>query len=86
MMQIFGKDILLKRFGCNQEDTPGQAIVPHVNLFVKVTTGCNARCLFCSNANTKVPKSAFSIPKLADILEELQSKGIKVNRLNITGG
>ena len=86
MGQIFGKDILLKRFGCNQEDTPRQTIVPHVNLFVKVTTGCNAKCLFCSNANTVAPKSAFSIPKLTEILEELQSKGIKVNRLNITGG
>lgn len=86
MMQIFDKDILLKRFGCNQEDTPGQAIVPHVNLFVKVTTGCNANCLFCSNANAVAPKSVFSILKLEDILDELQSKGIKVNRMNITGG
>lgn len=85
-MQIFGKDILLKRFSCNQEETPGQRIKPHVNLFVKVTTGCNAKCLFCSNADAIAIKRAFNIQKLENIIEELHNNGIKVNRLNITGG
>ncbi|MBP8167642.1 MAG: radical SAM protein [Bacteroides sp.] len=86
MMEIFGKEILLKSIGCNLVDEPGKPIPPNVNLFVKVTKGCNAHCLFCSNANCPHPSSAFDIDKLVRILTELQSKGIKVNHLNITGG
>ena len=51
-MEIFGKEIAVKSHGCNVMDEPGQRIVPSVNLFVKVTKGCNAHCKFCSNANS----------------------------------
>lgn len=85
-MKIFGKDIQIKRFGCNLIDEPGKHVVPSVNLFVKVTKGCNAHCLFCSNAGTVPPSTPFDIPKLIVIIRELQSKDIIVNRVNITGG
>lgn len=86
MIRIFGKEILLKEVGCNLMDLPGQPIAPSVNLFVKVTKGCNAHCLFCSNAGCPAPKGDFNINKLVDIIHELRAAGIKVNRLNITGG
>ena len=86
MIEIFGKEIAIKSHGCNVMDEPGQKIIPSVNLFVKVTKGCNARCLFCCNAESKEEPSTFDIPKLMAIIHELRDKGICVNRINITGG
>lgn len=85
-MIIFEKEIAIKSHGCNVMDEPGQRIVPSVNLFVKVTKGCNAHCQFCSNANSTNASSAFNIPKLINVIKELKGKGICVNRINITGG
>lgn len=85
-MIIFEKEIAIKSHGCNVMDEPGQRIVPSVNLFVKVTKGCNAHCQFCSNANSTDASSAFNILKLITVIKELKGKGICVNRINITGG
>lgn len=48
--EIFGRAVYLKSVGCNTVGLPGHPIAPSVNLFVKVTKGCNAHCPFCSNA------------------------------------
>ena len=85
-MKVFCKDIFIKKIGCNCLDTPGQPIAPAVNLYVKVTKGCNASCPFCSNANTPSASSAFNIPKLVSIIYELKANNIRINRINITGG
>ena len=85
-MKIFGKEIAIKSHGCNIMDEPGQKIIPSVNLFVKVTKGCNAHCLFCCNAGSKETSSTFDIPKLMTVIHELRDKHICVNRINITGG
>ena len=85
-MKIFNSNILLKRTSCNLADSPGHPIVPSVNLFVKVTKGCNAHCPFCSNAGCKSVASPFDIEKLICIIHELKNKGVIVNRVNITGG
>lgn len=83
---LFGKEIVIKRIGCNQSDTEGHKIAPAVNLFVKVTKGCNAKCLFCSNADTEESRETFNLMKLFVIIQEIQKQGIVVNRINITGG
>ncbi|KIP56728.1 hypothetical protein ST42_05695 [Prevotella pectinovora] len=85
-MEIFGKEIAVKSHGCNVMDEPGQRIAPSVNLFVKVTKGCNAHCKFCSNANSTDASSVFNIPKLITVIKELKGNGICINRINITGG
>ena len=85
-MEIFGKEIAVKSHGCNVMDEPGQRIIPSVNLFVKVTKGCNAHCRFCSNANSTDASSVFNIPKLITVIKELKGNGICINRINITGG
>ena len=85
-MKIFGKEIAIKSHGCNVMDEPGQRIIPSVNLFVKVTKGCNAHCLFCCNADSTDISAAFNTPKLMAVIEELKEKSICVNRMNITGG
>lgn len=82
---IFGKTIKLKSVDCNHGDTPGQPIPASVNLFVKITNGCNAHCLFCSNAGSK-PISHFNSDKIIDIIKEIKANHIIVNRINITGG
>lgn len=67
-------------------DLPGNQIAPSVNLFIKVTKGCNANCPFCSNAGCPTPNSSFDVEKLIRIIFELKSKDIIINRVNITGG
>ena len=86
LMKAFGKEIQIKRVGCNCLDEPGRPIEPSVNLFVKVTKGCNAHCLFCSNMGATTPSTPFNVPKLLTIVRELMGSGIMVNRVNITGG
>ena len=85
-MNIFGKEIQIKKLGCNVMGESGKPIPPSVNLFVKVTKGCNASCLFCSNANSPNSKGKFNVDKLFEIIYEIQQKDIFVNRVNITGG
>lgn len=83
---LFGREIAIKRNGCNQSDIDGVKIVPAINLFVKVTNGCNAKCLFCSNANNAPSSEKFNLMKLFEIVSEIQKQDIVVNRINITGG
>lgn len=82
---IFGKFIELKSTGCNHGNIPGGPIPASVNLFVKITNGCNAHCLFCSNAG-HVPITHFNTGKLIEVIKEIVSNHIIVNRINITGG
>ena len=78
--------IAIKEYDCFLGELKPKRIVPSVNLFVKVTKGCNAHCLFCSNAGAVAPSTDFDINKLIEIIQELQAKDIIVNRVNITGG
>ena len=85
-MRIFNSNILVRRTNCNMAGLSGRPIAPSVNLFVKVTKGCNAHCPFCSNFGCHTPTSPFDIEKLIRIIYELKSQNIIVNRVNITGG
>ena len=86
LFPLFGKAIQIKDKGCAIGSAKPKDIVPSVNLFVKVTDACNARCKFCSNARTPGTCRPFDIMKLLHIVHELQENGILVNRMNITGG
>lgn len=83
---IFRKEIAIKKFDCNQSGIPGREIIPSVNLFVKVTQSCNAKCPFCSNAYSKKTSTPFNLNKLFEIVREIRSQEIAINRINITGG
>ena len=85
LIDFKGKKIAVKEFDCCFGSLAAHRINPHVNLFVKVTKGCNAHCLFCSNANAMPPASAFNVDKLMDIISDLQERGVRVGRVNITG-
>ena len=86
LVDFYGKQIAVKEFDCSLGTLNPERISTFVNLFVKVTNGCNARCLFCSNADAKPTYKTFDIDKLEDIVLKLKEQSIKVNRLNITGG
>lgn len=85
-VDLFDKTIYVKDLGCRYGSLSATRIPPSVNLFVKVTNGCNARCAFCSNMGYNPSNSEFDHNKLWCIIDELKSKGIFVNRVNITGG
>ena len=85
-MEIFDKTISIKKNSCNVLSIPGKPISASVNLFVKVTNSCNAHCSFCSNALSSRGGQHFNTTKLFDIIHEIKSKEIFINRINITGG
>lgn len=86
MYALFGRDIQIKKTGCNMGNQPGFPIPPAVNLFVKATNGCNAKCAFCSNRDATSGYNRFNAVKLFECIDEILNQGIILNRLNITGG
>jgi molybdenum cofactor biosynthesis enzyme MoaA len=84
--RIFNKDIDVKEYGCCNGRIPGMPIPQSVNLFVKVTNRCNAACRFCSNAGYSGKRVPFNHEKLWLIVDELMANGVRINRMNITGG
>lgn len=85
-ISLFNKEIAIKQYGCRWPSTPPSPIPPSINLFVKVTNGCNAHCAFCSNAGCGGIKAEFDCDKLWRVVDELRANKILVNRVNITGG
>ena len=75
-LQIGNGILRLKDLGCAQQDIPARHIPPSVNLFVKVTNGCNARCLFCSNAGSPAISTPFDVDKLFEMVTMLQEKDV----------
>ncbi len=86
LVDFQNKKIAVKEFGCQFGNLQLERITPFVNLFVKVTNECNAHCLFCSNAGCKHGDNSFNVAKLVAAIQLLRESGIRVNRLNITGG
>lgn len=83
---IFDKHIQLKSMSCAHGHCQPKPIPKAVNLFVKVTNCCNARCAFCSNGGSHKDIEEFDQVKLWNIVDELRARDILVNRINITGG
>ncbi len=86
VIDVNGKKIDVKEFGCSMPGIGPRRIPPSVNIFAKVTAGCQARCPFCSNADSAHIRKAFDIEKLCAFVKELQENGVIVNKVNITGG
>lgn len=84
-MKLFGKDIELQSHGCSGLLGRTRQLSPFVNLYVKVTNGCNAHCRFCCNAGCSDVKT-FMLPRLIECIEEIERSGIRLNRICLTGG
>lgn len=85
-VSLYDTEIEIKELGCAHGHAPATPVPKSVNIFVKVTNACNARCKFCSNANLTKSIDSFNHKKLWEVVEELQRQKIRVNRINITGG
>lgn len=83
---VFRKDILLKGHGCQLGRREPRNVPLSVNIFVKVTDSCNARCAFCSNGGCHKDSAVFNHNKLWTVVDELRKNDILINRINITGG
>lgn len=83
---IFNKHIQLKSMSCAHGHCQPQPIPKAVNLFVRVTDYCNARCPFCSNGGSHKNTVEFNHVKLWKVIDEIRREGIIINRINITGG
>ena len=83
---IFNKHIQLKSMSCAHGHCQPQPIPKAVNLFVRVTDYCNARCPFCSNGGSHKNAVEFNHVKLWKVIDEIRREGITINRINITGG
>ena len=85
-VNLYDTEIKIKELGCAHGHAPATPIPKSVNIFVKVTNACNARCKFCSNANHTKSIDSFNHEKFWEVVAELQRQKIRVNRINITGG
>lgn len=83
---IFNKHIVIKELSCRRGHQYPTPIPKAVNVFVKVTDGCNARCTFCSNGGYHKDSAKFNHNKLWTVVDELRRADILINRINITGG
>lgn len=84
-MNLFGKSIEFQKHSCSGLIGATRKLPPFVNLYVKVTNGCNAYCRFCSNSGS-CNAPTFNLPKLFDCIEEINRSGIRLNRICLTGG
>lgn len=84
-MKLFGKTIELQHRGCSGRLGAPRLLPPFVNLYVKVTNGCNAHCRFCCNGGSH-EESAYNLTKLFECIEEINRSGIRLNRVCLTGG
>ena len=84
-MKLFDKDIVLQRYRCSGHLQRLQLSRPFVNLYVRVTDGCNAHCRFCCNEGNR-GCSPFRLDKVIDSIKEINQSGIRLNRVCLTGG
>lgn len=84
-MKLFGRDLELQSHSCSGLLGRTRQSRPFVNLYVKVTNGCNARCRFCCNVGSSDVKM-FNLPKLTECIEEVGRSGMQLNRICLTGG
>lgn len=84
-MTLFGKPIKFWQTTCSGVEVAGEKPQPFVNLHVRITNGCNARCSFCCNEGADKTLS-FNLDKFARIIDEIGASGIRLNRITMTGG
>ncbi|SPF54551.1 putative Molybdenum cofactor biosynthesis protein A [Candidatus Desulfosporosinus infrequens] len=81
--KLFGNEILIKDHHCNFNDQVGMKVnTPYVNLYVRLTDECQAKCRFCTFHGKD---KGFDEYKFLYTLSRL-SEQIKINKVSFTGG
>src|SRR5574343_970941 len=84
LMYIFGQEIDMKQKTCGLNGAPSQDAEPSINMYVRMTNACQAKCKFCEFAKRTPEK--FDFYKLYFIINELRKSRVKINRISFTGG
>lgn len=84
-MTLFGHTVKFGQTKCVGYVAPGKNPQPFVNLYVRITDGCNARCDFYCTADAG-KSASFDIRKFAEVIDEIRVSGIRINRITMTGG
>lgn len=83
-IRLFGQLVDIKNNDCALIGEKPLETYMRLNLYIKVTDMCNAKCSVCSNhGNEKCSKIDYE--KLKYVIQYLDKKGL-INRIGITGG
>lgn len=83
-MIVFGKEIKTRTHSCSFNNEPVCAIKPYINLYIRLTNGCQASCKFCEYHSQD--KQTFDLKKFEKTLYHLKENNIRINKINFTGG
>ena len=83
-IELFGKKVNIKNTNCTLKGKNPNKTQMSLNLYIKVTDMCNAKCSVCSNhGNEKISK--IDLEKLKYVIKYLDNKNL-INRIGVTGG
>lgn len=82
-MNLFGHGIPLQASFCSLNGEPRGGKEPQVNLYVRLTDHCQAKCRFCTFC--KDPNRVFNEDRLYFLLHHI-SKQVRINKVSFTGG
>lgn len=83
-MKIFGQEIEVKKEFCTFNKGPKTKIeTPYINLYVRITNGCQASCDFCEFCSND--SKEFDYFKFYYVISEL-AKQVRINKISFTGG
>lgn len=80
---LFGKEIPIRDYVCSAKIDDHIPAEPYINLFIKITNNCAAKCSFCEYADN-TPDS-FDLAKLVEVIRQVSEK-IPIHKVNFTGG
>jgi molybdenum cofactor biosynthesis enzyme MoaA len=81
-LEIFGREIPLRTHQCSLFGAePREIETPYINIYVR-TKFCNAKCQFCTFANTA---QKFNKNKYIECINELKDK-VRIKKIAFTGG
>lgn len=83
-IELYGKTIRIKNYSCSSNPSSFNRERMKLNLYIKITDSCNAKCKFCSNRDMQ-DSGKLDLLKLRAILIELNQRNL-LNRISITGG
>jgi molybdenum cofactor biosynthesis enzyme MoaA len=86
MIKLRGVSIPTRETFCSTDGREPQTIKqPYVNLYVKNTNHCQAKCSFCEYSNNE-PQKKLNFYKLIHSIDLIQRSGLAINKISFTGG
>jgi len=83
-IELFGQKVQIKNNNCCPIDKTPESTLMKLNLYVKITDICNAKCEVCSNKGNEKTGN-IDLTKLKMVIKYLDEKNL-LNRIGITGG